>query len=127
MRKIIMFNLVSVDGYFAGEDGNIDWHNVDDEFNKFAVEQTQTFGSIIFGRTTYQLFESFWPKAVSDPKLSPEDHKIGQIIDNVEKIVFSTTLKKVTWNNSKLFKTIDPEEINKLKQQTGGGDMVIFG
>lgn len=45
MRKITVFNLISVDGYFAGSDGNIDWHNVDDEFNKFAVEQTQKFGN----------------------------------------------------------------------------------
>src|SRR5258708_36157805 len=110
MKKIIMFNLVSIDGYFAGPNGEIDWHNVDDEFNKFAVEQTQTFGAIIFGRTTYQLFESFWPNAITDPNLSPEDHKIGQIIDDAEKIVFSTTLQKVTWKNSRLFKKIDPKK-----------------
>ncbi len=60
MRKLVVFNLVSLDGYFAGPDGNIDWHNIDDEFNKFAVEQTIEFGTILFGRTTYQLF---WERA----------------------------------------------------------------
>src|SRR5438132_5049564 len=125
MRKILMFNLVSVDGFFAGVDGNIDWHVVDGEFNQFAVEQTKTFGTILFGRTTYQLFENFWPKAVSDPKMSEDDRKIARIIDNIEKIVFSKTLKNVTWKNAKLLTDINPEEIIKLKQQTGN-DMVIF-
>ncbi len=126
MRKIIVFNLVSVDGFFAGPKGDIDWHVVDDEFNKFAVEQTQTFGAIIFGRTTYQLFEDFWPKALTDPKTSKDDREIAKIIDDVEKIVFSKTLKKVTWKNSKLYHEIDTEEIKKLKKQPGR-NMVIFG
>lgn len=126
MRKVIMFNLVSVDGFFAGEDGNIDWHNVDDEFNQFAIEQTSEFGAILFGRTTYQLFEDFWPKALTDPTMSEEDHKIAKNIDEIEKIVFSKTLEKVQWNNTKLFHDIHPEQIEKLKQQDGG-DMVIFG
>ncbi len=126
MRKLMVFNLVSLDGFFAGPDGNIDWHNVDDEFNKFAVEQTQLFGAIIFGRVTYELFESFWPKALKDPTFSEDDHKIAKIIDDVEKIVFSKTLKKVSWKNTTLFKEIVPKEIEKLKQEKGR-DMVIFG
>lgn len=147
MRKIVVFNLVSVDGYFAGPDGNIDWHNVDDEFNKFAVEQTSNFGAIIFGRTTYQMFEEYWPAALTDPKTSEDDRKIAKIIDDIEKIVFSKTLEKVTWKNTKLLHEIDPEEIKKWKMQSGppshkastgakamadksdgqSGDMVVFG
>lgn len=121
-----MFNLVSIDGYFAGPDGNIDWHNVDEEFNEFAVEQTKTFGTIIFGKTTYQMFEDYWPAAINNPELSPEDHEIGRTIDNIDKIVFSKTLKKVTWKNTKLFHEISPKDIKKLKQQKGK-DLVIFG
>jgi len=126
MRKLVVFNLVSLDGYFAGVDGNIDWHMVDDEFNTFAVEQTASFGAIIFGRTTYQIFEDFWPKALNDPKMSPDDRKIAKIIDDVEKIVFSKTLKKVSWKNTKLFHKIDLKEIKKLKSQEGN-NIVIFG
>lgn len=150
MRKIIVFNLVSLDGYFAGPNGEIDWHNVDDEFNQFAVEQTQKFGAILFGRTTYQLFEDFWPALLASqpaslaqlggqgervagrPKagvklsISKEDLKIAKIINDIDKIVFSTTLKKVTWNNSSLFHEINPEEIKKLKE-ADGKDIVIFG
>jgi dihydrofolate reductase len=121
-----MFNLVSLDGFFAGEDGSIDWHMVDDEFNDFAVEQTRSFGTIIFGRVTYKMFEDFWPRAMNDPKMSKEDHEIARIINTIDKIVFSQTLKHVTWKNTKHFKEISVEEIKKMKQQSGK-DMVIFG
>ncbi len=126
MRKIVVFNLISLDGYFAGMNGDISWHNVDDEFNKFAIEQTSQFGGIIFGRTTYQLFEEFWPKALKDPKTSPDDQKIAQIIEDTWKLVFSKSIKKVTWKNSNLFHEIDSNEIKKWKE-IDGKDLVIFG
>lgn len=126
MRKIIVFNMVSVDGFFAGIDGNLDWHNVDDEFNKFAVGQTKEFGALMFGRTTYSLFENFWPKVINNPKFSKEDHEIAEIIDNTQKIVFSKTLKTVTWKNSKLFRDIESPEIEELKKESGK-DIAIFG
>jgi dihydrofolate reductase len=126
MRKLIVFNLITLDGYFAGVDGNIDWHNVDQEFNDFAVKQTAEFGTIIFGKTTYEMFADFWPKALKDPEMSPEDHQIAQIIQDVEKIVFSKSLDDVTWNNSKLLGAINPEDVKRWKQEEGK-DMVIFG
>lgn len=126
MRKIVVFNLISVDGYFAGEDGNIDWHQVDDEFNKFAVEHTKEFGALIFGKTTYKLFEDFWPNAVNDPKMSSEDREIAKTIDDMEKIVFSKSLKEVTWKNTKLFHEINSEEVKKWKAGDGK-PMAIFG
>ncbi len=125
-RKIIVFNLISLDGFFAGVDGNIDWHNVDDEFNDFAVEQTASFGGIIFGKITYKMFEDFWPKAMDDSKMSPEDKKIGHIINDIWKLVFSKNLKDVTWKNSKLYHKIDPKEVKKWKEYDGK-DLVIFG
>jgi dihydrofolate reductase len=130
MRKIIVFNMVTLDGMFAGPNGEIDWHKTDEEFNEFAVEQTKSFYGIIFGRITYQMFEDYWPKATIDPKMSEDDKEIGRSIGKVEKIVFSKTLSTVTekenWKNIKLFKEIVPNEINKLKSEAGG-DLVIFG
>jgi dihydrofolate reductase len=126
MRKIIVFNMLSLDGFFAGIDGNIDWHNVDDEFNDFAIMHTQEFGTIIFGKTTYKLFEDFWPNVINNPKFSKEDQKIAQIIEDMEKIVFSKTIKKVTWSNSSLFHEINSKEIKKWKNKEGK-PMAIFG
>lgn len=126
MSKLIVFNLISLDGFFARLNGDIDWHNVDEEFNQFAIEQTASFGTIIFGRTTYQIFEDFWPKVINNSEFSKEDQEIAENIQNIEKIVFSKTLDKVTWKNSTLYKEIDVVKIKKLKEQSEK-DIVIFG
>lgn len=126
MRKLFMFNMISIDGFFARENGDIDWHVADDEFNTFAVEFNKNVDTILFGRTTYQLFENFWPVALKAPNTSPEDKVIAQLIENAEKHVFSKSLENVSWNNSVLHKEIDPSFINKLKHQEGG-DIVIWG
>ncbi len=126
MRKIVVFNLVSLDGYFAGPKGEIDWHNTDDEFSKFAIEQIQTFKTLIFGRVTYELMASYWPT----PEAIKNDPIVANQLNTLPKIVFSKTLKKVKenkiWKNVKLFKTINPEEIKKLKLNSGG-DITILG
>ena len=62
MRKLFAFNLISLDGFFEGPGQDIDWHNVDEEFNEFAIEQTSALGALLFGRVTYQLMESYWPR-----------------------------------------------------------------
>ncbi len=121
--------MISADGYFAGIDGDISWHMVDDEFNKFAIEHTQEFGTIIFGHTTYKIFEEYWPKALKDPKTGADDRKIAQIIEDVQKIVFSKKRKEVTWNNSKVFNKITPENVIAWKEKKGsdGKPAAIFG
>jgi dihydrofolate reductase len=117
MRKIVMFNLVSVDGFFAGVDGNIDWHVVDEEFNVAAVDWIQQFDTILFGRVTYQLFESYWPNAAKDPATSKEDKIIADKINEMTKVVFSNSLENVTWEHAKLIKGDIGEEIVKLKEE----------
>ena len=61
MRKIIIFEMVSLDGFFAGPDGNLDWHAVDDEFNAFARKQLDEMDTLLFGRVTYEGMASYWP------------------------------------------------------------------
>lgn len=126
MRKVVMVNLVSVDGFFAGSDGNLDWHVVDDEFNRAAVEMIMRFDTILFGRVTYQLFEGYWPKAATDPSTSKEDRIIASKMNEMAKAVFSRTLPDVGWENSKLIKGDIAEEVPKLTQQPGK-DIVIYG
>jgi dihydrofolate reductase len=121
-----MFNLVSLDGFFAGPNGEIDWHNVDEEFNEAAVEMIQQFDTVLLGRVTYELFEGYWPKAASDTATSREDRIIAGKLNEMTKVVFSKTLGKVTWNNSRLIHDNIEVEVRKLKQGKGR-DMVIYG
>lgn len=123
LRKIHLFVMLSLDGYFEGPDHDLSWHNVDDEFNKFAIEQLRETGLILFGRRTYQLMESFWPKMEADPKTSPDNLEIARLINRIEKIVFSRTLESVretaNWRNVKLRHKVDPAEIRRLKEMPG--------
>jgi dihydrofolate reductase len=126
MRKIVMFNLVSVDGLFAGTKGEIDWHNYDDEMGTHSVEQLKSLGALIFGQTTYELMASYWPT----PDGITSEPVVAGIMNTIPKIVFSETLKEVEdgplWKNVTVFHEIKPGEIIKMKEQEGG-DIAIFG
>jgi dihydrofolate reductase len=122
MRKVILFNLTSLDGYFEGPDRDINWHNVDDEFNEFAIQQTGEFGALLFGRVTYELMAGYWPTEAA----KRDDPAVAGLMNSLPKIVFSKTLEKVEWENTKLVKDDFVEEVLKLKQQPGK-DIAIFG
>jgi dihydrofolate reductase len=120
MRKIIVSNLVSLDGFFEGPGKELDWFAVEEEFFDFARNQLFEVDTILFGRVTYEMMAAYWPNATSD------DPVITGKMNSLQKIVFSKTLSAVEWNNSKLVKENIAEEIIKLKQQPGK-DIIIFG
>lgn len=121
-----MFNRVSVDGFFAGTNGEIhEWFIHDPEVDKAAHEMAQA-DTILFGRKTYQLFEGYWLKVSTDPNAPPEARAIANELNEVTKVVFSKTLKKVVWENSKLIKGDPAKEARKLKKGKGS-DILIFG
>jgi len=122
MRKLFAFNMVSLDGFFEGPNRDINWHNVDDEFNQFAIEQTSAVDTILFGRVTYELMAGYWPK----PAATTDDPVIADLMNRLPKIVFSRTLQKAEWNNTRLIKDHIAEEITTLKQQPGK-DLALFG
>ena len=122
MRKIFLFMMVSLDGYYEGPNGDISWHNVDDEFNEFAVKQTREVGTLLFGRKTYEGMASYWPTqaAISN------DPIIAGLMNSLPKIVISTTLDSAEWDNTRLVKENVDEEISKLKHEPGK-EIAIFG
>lgn len=122
MRKLIAFNMVTLDGFFEGPNHDINWHVVDDEFNQFAIEQTSMFGTILFGRVTYQLMASYWPT----PAASTDDPIVAGLMNTLPKVVFSRTLQKAKWNNTRLIKNNLAEEVLKMKQQPGN-DLAVLG
>ncbi len=123
MRKAIMFNLITVDGFFEGVNKwDIGWHRVDDEFNQFAIDQLNHAGGLIFGRVTYQGMASYWS---SDAAIK-DDPQVAGLMNSISKYVFTHTLDKLEWNNSQLIKGDAVEALKKLKDQTGN-DLFIFG
>jgi dihydrofolate reductase len=130
MRKITVFNHVTVDGFFAGPNGEIDWFKViekDDEWDKYTHEQSSKSGNtLIFGRTTYEMMKNYWPI----PDAIKNDPGMARVVNNSQKMVFSKTLQNVeegvNWKNIQLFHEIKPEEIIRLKEQKGE-DFTILG
>ena len=122
MSKIVLFNLVTLDGFFADPNGEIDWHHVDEEFNDFAIAQLSAAAGLIFGRVTYQLMASYWPTETA----IQNDPQVAAKMNAVPKIVFSRTLDRADWNNTRLVKNNVAAEIAKLKQPPGK-DWFIFG
>jgi dihydrofolate reductase len=122
MRQLFSFNMVTLDGFFEGPDHDINWHNVDAEFNEFAIEQTSAVDALLFGRVTYQMMASYWPT----PSAIANDPIVAGQMNRVPKIVFSRTLEKAEWNNTRLISDHVAEEISKLKQQPGQ-NLALFG
>jgi dihydrofolate reductase len=122
MRKLSVFNLMTLDGYIAGQDGDISWHNVDKEFQELAEKASNSGNILLFGRVTYELMMRYWPT----PEAIKNDPIVAQGMNNSEKIVFSRTMNKADWNNTKLVKDNMLMEIRKLKQGSGK-DMTVLG
>ncbi|MFS0781732.1 dihydrofolate reductase family protein [Bacillus sp. 1P06AnD] len=128
MRKLVLFLHASLDGFVEGPKGEMDigWVAYDADLEKHSKEILSTADTVIWGRGTYQMMHSYWPSVPSTPSASQHERNHAEWIEKTAKIVFSTTLEKVEWNNSRLVKDNIEEEIKKLKQQPGK-DMVILG
>jgi dihydrofolate reductase len=121
MGKVIVFSLTTIDGFFEGPKHEIDWHHVDEEFNEFAIEQLNTVDTLLFGRVTYELMSNYWPT----PTAIKNDPIVANKMNSLSKIVFSKTLTKADWHNTRLIKDNFVEQISKLKKRPGK-DMFIF-
>jgi len=122
-KKLFSFNMMTLDGFFEGPSKwDLSWHNVDDEFNEFAIAQLNEIGTLLFGRVTYEGMASYW----SSPDALKDDPVVAGLMNRIPKIVFSRTLKKAEWENTKLVTDKAVEEISKLKKQSDK-DIAIFG
>ena len=134
MRRIVMINWLSVDGFFAGPNGEIDWMVRDLEVDKAlheprpdqALPESAGSDTMLLGNVTYTMFENSWPQIAEDPNAPEELHKLADEVIQMTKIVFSRTRKEVTWENSKLFNGNLIEEVKKLKQGKGA-PIIVFG
>jgi dihydrofolate reductase len=123
MPNIIVFNQVTLDGYFTDMSGDMSWaHKQDVEWNSFVADNARGDSTLVFGRITYQMMASFWP--------TPNAHEMFPVVaermNSLPKVVFSRTLDKASWNNTKLVKGDLATEVRKMKNEPGP-DMVIMG
>jgi dihydrofolate reductase len=123
MRKLLVFNMVSLDGFFVDRKGDMSWaHKNDAEWNAFVNENASGNGVLVFGRITYELMASYWPT----PMALQNSPVVAKGMNDMPKIVFSRTLVNASWSNTKLVKGDLAAEMRKLKKEPGP-DMVILG
>jgi dihydrofolate reductase len=124
MRKLSVFNNISLDGYFTDSKNDMSWaHKFDPEWNEFTSENAQGGGGpLLFGRITYEMMASFWPT----PAAMQQMPEVAEGMNRMAKVVFSRTLEKVTWANTRLVKSGLIEEVQKMKSESGD-DMLIMG
>ncbi len=123
MRSLIVFNHVSLDGYFVDKKGDMRWaHKQDPEWNEFVAGNARGGGVLLFGRVTYEMMASYWPT----PMAAQNSPAVAEHMNNLQKVVFSRTLDKASWNNTKLVKGDLATEVRKMKQESGEG-LVIMG
>lgn len=120
MRKLIMWNVISLDGYFEGKQHwDLSFHERvwGQEVEQLSLEQLHSADYLVFGRLTYEGMAAYWAN---------EKGEIADLMNKIPKLVFSKTLKTADWNNTRLIKENASAEIKKLKQESGK-DLYVFG
>src|SRR5215470_13481475 len=129
MRKVVSLLHVSLDGFAASNEGmGLEWtfRGMNDEISNFANTLLSDVDTAMYGRQTYQGMQGYWSTVPNNPASTPHEREHARWIEQIHKLVFSTTLESADWNNSRLIKDHLAAEVKALKQQPGG-TMMIFG
>ncbi len=123
MRRLSVFNQVSLDGYFVDRDGDMSWaHKQDIEWGEFVAGNASGGGALVFGRVTYEMMAGAW-SSLAAAKRNPA---VAERMNGLPKVVFSRTLSEAAWQNTRLIKDDPVAAMRSLKQQDGP-NMVILG
>ena len=122
MRKISVFNFLTLNGFYKGVNGDISWHRHGAEEGEYAKEGAQSDSILLFGRKTYEMMAGYWPTPIA---LS-QNKALAEGMNRSEKIVFSHSLNQASWENTRIISGDIVDQIAKLKQ-TPGKDMTILG
>jgi len=128
MRKIILSMWITLDGFIAGPNDEMEWVTeiYDEAMGKYESDLVNSADTLLLGRGTYQSFAGYWPHVLNNPDAPKDEVEYAQRANIMQKVVFSKTLERAEWNNSTLVREIIPAEIEHMKQQPGN-DIVIYG
>jgi dihydrofolate reductase len=126
MRKVISFMHVSLDGFVAGPNGEMDWIKVDDEIFDHVGNRIGEGDTALYGRVTYEMMEGYWPTAADQPGAGKHDMEHSKWYANVHKLVLSKTMKQEGLTNTTIISDNLTDRINEIKQRPGK-DILLFG
>jgi dihydrofolate reductase len=126
MRKIISFMHISLDGFVAGPNGEMNWIKVDEEIFDHVGKRISETDSALYGRVTYELMQGYWPEAGNEPDASKHDIEHSRWYNNAQKIVLSKTLNDAGLTNTTIISGNLTDSINEIKQRPGS-EILLFG
>jgi dihydrofolate reductase len=126
MRKIISFMHISLDGFVAGPNGEMDWIKVDEEIFDYVGKRINEGDTALYGRVTYEMMESYWPTAGDQPNASRHDIEHSQWYKKIHKVVLSKTMKDTSLTNTTIISDNLTDKINEIKKQPGK-EIAVFG
>ena len=126
MRKIISFMHISLDGFVAGLNGEMDWIKVDEEIFDYVGKRISEGDTALYGRVTYQLMVSYWPTAADKPTASKHDIEHSKWYSKVHKVVLSKTMKDAELTNTTIISDNLSDRINEIKKR-GDKEILLFG
>ncbi len=126
MRKVISFMHISLDGFVAGPNGEMDWIKADQEIFDYVGKRISKGDTSLYGRVTYQLMESYWPTAGEKPTATRHDIEHSKWYSTVHKVVLSKTMVDTSLYNTTIISDNLVQRINEIKQQSGE-DILLFG
>jgi dihydrofolate reductase len=126
MRKIISFMHISLDGFVAGPNGEMNWIKVDEEIFDHVGKRISETDTALYGRVTYQMMENYWPTAGDEPDASKHDIEHSKWYNKAHKIVLSKTLEGGDLANTTIISDNLADKLNEIKQQPGG-EVLLFG
>ena len=126
MKRIVVSMHVSLDGFVAGPNGEMDWIKVDEEIFDHVGKRISKGDTALYGRVTYQMMENYWPTAGDKPTATKHDIEHAKWYKDVRKVVLSKTMKGEGSGNTKIISDNLSDRINQIKQQAGK-DILLFG
>ncbi len=131
MRKLIVSNTMSLDGYYEGPGNNVMALPMGDAFDRHHVELLRAADTMLVGRTSFEMFRDYWPSVVDDPTATPENREISRLENAIQKVVVSDSLtpeQTDPWRGTtRIIRRAEaPTQIAELKRQPGK-DIVVFG
>ena len=127
MRKIISFMHISLDGFVAGPNGEMDWIKVNQEIFDHVGKRISTGNTAMYGRVTYDMMEGYWPTAADQPNATKHDIEHSQWYKQVHKVVLSRSMQGKNLENTTIINNNLAESINAIKQRPGNSDILLFG
>lgn len=130
MRKLIVCNIVSLDGYYEGPGGNVMALPFDEGFDDYNAERLRAADTLLLGRKSYEGFKSYWPAIADDPDVRPVEREISRLNTAIDKVVVSDSLtpdQTAPWHNTRIVGRADAhDKISELKSGPGR-DILVFG